>query len=181
MQFFVKSCFRILFFAFLTFNLPFLAEPAFAQPVTKTDQLPNPLAAEVIGIQDGDTIELKFIFSGKKAGQRLGKPLRIRFTHINCPERGQPYYKVAKQYTSQKCFHKTVKIRHKGEFDRYGRLLGEVILPDGEVLNKSLVKNGYAVHYKKYSSDQEYANLEILAKKRKIGIWSQQPLNLGGL
>jgi micrococcal nuclease len=144
------------------------------QQIPRSANLPSPLKAEVIGIQDGDTIELKFIFEGKKAGLRQGKPVRIRFLHINSPERGKPFYKVAKQYTSERCFRKIVTIRHTGEFDRYGRLLGEVILPDGSVLNKELVKRGLAVHFKKYSTSLEYANLETGAEKRKLGIWSNQ-------
>jgi micrococcal nuclease len=144
------------------------------QSIPKSASLPNPLKAEVIGIQDGDTIELKFIFDGKKAGFRQGKPVRIRFLHINSPERGKPFYKIAKQYTSERCFHKIVTIKHTGEFDRYGRLLGEVVLPNGSVLNKELVKRGLAIHYKKYSKSIEYANLELDAQKKKIGIWSVQ-------
>ena len=140
--------------------------------IPKSDILPNPLKAEVIGIQDGDTIEMKFIFTGKKAGFRMGKPIRIRFLHVNSPERGKPYYKIAKQFTSDKCFRKIVTIKHAGNFDRYGRLLGEVILPDGQVLNKELVKNGLAIHFKKYSTSVEYSNLEIQAQKKKLGIWS---------
>lgn len=140
--------------------------------IEKSSSLPNPLKAEVIGIQDGDTIEMKFIFDGKKAGLRQGKAIRIRFLHINTPEKGMPFYKVAKQYTSEKSFHKIVQIKHTGEFDRYGRLLGEVILPNGSVLNKELVKKGLAVHFKKYSTSVEYANLEISAQKKKLGIWS---------
>lgn len=150
-----------------------------SQQLRSNSDLPNPLKAEVIGIQDGDTIELKYIYSGKKAGRRMGKPVRIRFLHINSPERGRPFYNNAKQFTSAKCFRKTVSIRHKGEFDKYGRLLGEVVLPDGQVLNKELVKKGLAVHFKKYSKDQEYAALEIAAKKQKIGIWSQSDKQLG--
>ncbi len=149
--------------------------------IQKSSDLPNPLKAEVIGIQDGDTIELKFLYTGKKAGHRMGKPVRIRFLHVNCPERGKPYYKVAKQFTSDKCFRKMVSIRHTGEFDKYGRLLGEVILPDGRVLNKELVKKGLAVHFKKYSSSTEYSNLEIQARKQKLGIWSQQGFFFGKL
>jgi micrococcal nuclease len=186
-------------FRFLTSSLPvhylFVAilalgvlSPAKSQPAIKPDRniqkssdLPNPLKAEVIGIQDGDTIELKFLYTGKKAGRRMGKPVRIRFLHVNCPERGRPYYKVAKQFTSEKCFRKVVSIRHNGEFDKYGRLLGEVILPDGKVLNKELVKKGLAVHFKKYSRSVEYSNLEIQAQKQKLGIWSQQGLFFGKL
>ncbi|WP_353717401.1 thermonuclease family protein [Dyadobacter sp. 676] len=143
--------------------------------------LPNPLKAEVIGIQDGDTIELKYLYSGKKAGRRMGKNVRVRFLHVNCPERNMPFYNNAKQFTSEKCFRKVVSIRHKGEFDKYGRLLGEVVLPDGKILNRELVKKGLAVHFKKYSKDQEYANLEINAKKQKLGIWTLPGMELGHL
>lgn len=151
------------------------------QPIQKSSVLPAHLKAEVIGIQDGDTIELKFIYTNKKAGRRNGLPLRIRLLHVNSPERGKPYYKIAKQFTSDKCFRKKVQIRHAGNFDKYGRLLGEVVLPDGKVLNKELVKEGLAVHYKKYSSSTEYANLETQAQKKKIGIWSLHGVNLGKL
>jgi micrococcal nuclease len=149
--------------------------------VQNSDQLPNPLRAEVISIQDGDTIELKFMYSGKKAGRRIGKPVRIRLLHVNCPERGRPFYQAAKKYTSQKCFRRMVQIRHAGNFDKYGRLLGEVVLPDGKILNKELVKNGLAVHFKKYSSNMEYSNLEIQARKQKIGLWSDPVISLGKL
>ena len=147
-----------------------LLEQTFAP---QSSDLPNPLRAEVIAIQDGDTIELKYIYSGKKAGRRIGKPLRIRFLHINCPERGRPFYNTAKQLTSKSCFRQQIQVKHKGEFDKYGRLLGEIILSDGRNLNQELVKKGLAVHFKKYSSDAEYARLENKAKKQKIGIWGQ--------
>lgn len=149
--------------------------------IERTDRLSNPFRAEVIGIQDGDTIELKLIFTGSKAGHRTGKPLRIRLLHVNSPERGQPFYKVAKQYTSDRCFRKMVSIRHDGKFDKYGRLLGEVILRDGHFLNKELVTKGLAVHYKKYSTDATYAALELTAKKQKLGVWSIDPLQFGKL
>lgn len=169
----------LLLFSFLV--LGSFKQPTRQQPIQKSDVLPANLKAEVIGIQDGDTIELKFIYTNKKAGRRSGLPLRIRFLHVNSPERGRPYYKIAKQFTSDKCFRKKVQIRHAGNFDKYGRLLGEVVLPDGKILNKELVKEGLAVHFKKYSSSSEYANLEIQAQKKKIGIWSLSGVNLGKL
>jgi endonuclease YncB( thermonuclease family) len=60
---------------------------------------------------------------------------------------------------------------HDNEFDRYGRLIGEVFLPDGKNLNKMLVQAGLAVHFKKYSDSEEYAQLEIIAQKERRGIW----------
>jgi len=180
-----RFAFSSLLFLVLTSTPTMLASCALSseesQQFNSNSDLPNPLKAEVIGIQDGDTIELKYIYSGKKAGRRMGKNVRIRFLHINCPERNMPFYNNAKQFTSEKCFRKVVSTRHKGEFDKYGRLLGEVVLPDGKVLNKELVKKGLAVHFKKYSHDQEYAKLEIAANKQKIGIWTQPGMELGHL
>lgn len=176
---------RIIYFFFLTCCPVLSYSQVRDQPLQKSiptlDRLPAIIKAEVISIQDGDTIELKFIFSGNKAGRRSGKPLRIRLLHIDCPERGAQFYKVARQFTSQKSFRQVVQVKHTGQFDRYGRLLGEVLLPDGKTLNKELVRNGYAVHFKKYSSSQEYANLENKAKKQKLGIWSVSPFSLGKL
>lgn len=146
-----------------------------SQGVLQLDKLPKSIKAEVIGIQDGDTIELKIFYTGKDAGRRSYKLLRIRLLHINSPERGKPFYKVAKQYTTDKCYRKIVTIVHEGSFDRFGRLLGVVVLPNGRNLNKMLIINGLAIHFKKYSSDQEYARLERVAQNKKKGIWSIAP------
>lgn len=59
------------------------------------------------------------------------------------------------------------------ESDRYGRILAEVILPNGQNLNKELVKHGLAWHFKKYSNDDEYAQLENEARMNKVGLWSE--------
>jgi micrococcal nuclease len=130
------------------------------------------LSSEVVGVMDGDTIELRMVSNDPRNKARKGKNLRIRLAHVDCPERGMPFYQNAKKFTSEKCFRKTVKIIHKNEFDRYGRLIGEVILPDGRNLNQELVKAGLAIHYKKYSSSWVYSKLEIEARIKKIGIWS---------
>ncbi len=131
------------------------------------------LSSQVVGVMDGDTIELRQVSNSPKAKKRIGKNIRVRFAHIDCPERGKPYFQVAKKFVSDRCFKKSVRIIHTNEFDRYGRLIGEVILEDGTNLNQALVKAGLAVHYKKYSKSYTYAKLEIAAKNRKIGIWSE--------
>ena len=41
-------------------------------------------------------------------------------------------------------------------------------------INKELVKNGLAWHFKKYSSDVEYAKLERQARKSKVGLWKEK-------
>lgn len=135
------------------------------------NELPEKINSQVVAIQDGDTIELRYIFNGKAAAKRKNKNLRIRLAHINCNERGEPYYKKAKKFTSDLCFRENVTIIHDEEFDKYGRLIGEVILQNGKVLNKELVKAGLAFHYKKYSNSPEYAAIEKKARELNLGIW----------
>lgn len=55
--------------------------------------------------------------------------------------------------------------------DKYQRLLGEVILPSGDTLNKLLLKEGLAWHYKYFDKSKDYAELEEQARKEKRGLW----------
>jgi endonuclease YncB( thermonuclease family) len=64
-------------------------------------------------------------------------------------------------------------VKSEGKKDRYKRIIAEIILQDDTNLNKELVKNGLAWHFKKYSDNQEYSELEISARDKKIGIWSE--------
>jgi micrococcal nuclease len=59
-------------------------------------------------------------------------------------------------------------VKSSGKFDRYNGLLAEIILANGINVNKTLVKNGLAWHFKNYSKDLDYANLEIAAKQKKL-------------
>lgn len=129
----------------------------------KQDKLPNDLTGKVIGVLDGDTIDILY----------EGKPLRIRLAHIDCPEmkKQQPYSRDAKKFTSNNCFGQTVRIQHSNSFDRNKRLIGEVITDKGNNLNKDLVKAGLAWHYKKYSNSSEYHELEQNARAALNGLW----------
>ncbi len=56
--------------------------------------------------------------------------------------------------------------------DRYGRTIGEVMLPDGRVLNHELVKAGFAWWYRKYAPDDDaLEQLEQEARDAKLGLW----------
>jgi len=117
---------------------------------------------KVIGIKDGDTFVLLID----------GKEQVVRFAHVDCPEKKQPFGNKAKQFVSEMCFGKYVTLIHNNKFDRNKRLIAEVILQDGTNINKELIKNGLAWHFKKYSKDPEYAELELQARQNKIGLWS---------
>lgn len=116
----------------------------------------------VIGVKDGDTIVLLID----------GKEQTVRLAHIDCPEKGQAFGKKAKKLVSDLCFGSKVKIKHNNEYDRYKRLIAEIILPNGTNLNQEIVKQGLAWHFVKYSDDAYYHQLEQEARAKKIGLWS---------
>ena len=119
---------------------------------------------KVIGIKDGDTVSLLMD----------GKEQTVRLEHIDCPEKKQAYGTKAKEMVAELCFGKKVSLKGEGKFDRNGRLIAELILDNGLNVNKTLVKNGLAWHFKKYSKDESYAKLEIEARYRKVGLWKDQ-------
>ncbi len=120
---------------------------------------------KVIGVKDGDTIVILMDSTEQT----------VRFAHVDCPEKKQPFGTKAKQFVSDKCFgtYVTLIIDEKNKYDRYKRLIAEIVLEDGENLNKELVKNGLAWHFKKYSESEEYAELEEQARANQIGVWSE--------
>lgn len=117
--------------------------------------------AKVIGIVDGDTIEVL----------HNGRPERVRLAGIDAPERNQAFGSRARQFTGNQAFGQLVTVRSAGS-DPYRRTLGEVMLPDGRSLNRALVANGLAWHYRRFSADRELARLENEARVARLGLWS---------
>ncbi len=110
---------------------------------------------------DGDTIDVL----------HQGAAVRVRLTGIDCPEKRQAFGTRAKQVASGIVFNKEVTIRTAGG-DRYGRTLGEVLLPGGISLNRTLVREGFAWWYWKYSSDASLGELEKEARAARRGLWA---------
>lgn len=112
---------------------------------------------------DGDTITVL----------SAGQPVKVRLAGIDCPEKGQPFGKRAKQYTSDVCFHTIVTVRIT-DHDRYGRTVGVVTLVDGRELNRDLVEVGLAWWYRKYApGDKELEKAEEEAQELKVGLWRE--------
>jgi endonuclease YncB( thermonuclease family) len=78
----------------------------------------------VVSVTDGDTLSAVV----------NGVPEKIRLTGIDCPEGGQPFGSEATQMTKQLALEKAVRVTEVGR-DKFHRLLGEVVLPDGRMLN----------------------------------------------
>jgi endonuclease YncB( thermonuclease family) len=123
-----------------------------------------PLAAEdKVKVIDGDTIH-------------VGK-LKYRFLGIDAPEMDQVCKKnqqnimcgvIAKNALIEKINNSPVTCKIE-EVDRYKRLVAECFVKE-ESLSRYLVRNGYAVAYRRYSikfvEDEEYA------KQNQLGLWS---------
>ncbi len=118
---------------------------------------------KITKVKDGDTFVLLMD----------GKEQTIRLAHIDCPEKKQPFGSKAKQFASNLCFGKYVMLIHDNKYDRNKRLIAEIILPNDRNVNKEMVKHGLAWHYKEYSDNDEYAQLEITARAQKTGLWSE--------
>jgi len=119
---------------------------------------------KVVGVSDGDTIKV----------MREGRAVKVRLQGIDCPEKKQAYGTRAKQYTSHMAFGNKVTVQIK-DYDRYGRIVGEVILPDGSSLNKELVYVGLAWWYRKYApNDRTLKALEAGAREAKRGLWADK-------
>jgi endonuclease YncB( thermonuclease family) len=88
---------------------------------------------KVVGVADGDTIKV----------MREGRAVKVRLHGIDCPEKKQAFGKRAKEFTSDQAFGKQVEVRVQTT-DRYGRIVGEVILPDSKNLNWELISVGLA-------------------------------------
>lgn len=151
--------FRILLVAVALLNNTACSE---SQP--KKNGSEKKIICKCIGISDGDTIT---VLTRKK------KQYKVRLAHIDCPEKGQPFGKAAKQFTSDFCFGKMVTVVYKGKKDRNGRIIGDVLDENGNNLNQSLVKSGLAWHFKKYSDEPIYTGLEETARTARLGLWQE--------
>ena len=114
-------------------------------------------------VTDGDTIKV------------LNK--RIRFHGVDAPENKQICIKNSKEYScGQEATRALIKkingqetvCKVQSALDRYKRYIG-VCFSSGINLNQWMVRNGYAVAYRRYSKD--YIEDENYAKKNKTGLW----------
>jgi micrococcal nuclease len=116
----------------------------------------------VIAVKDGDTV---VVLDGSY------RQVKVRLQGIDAPEYKQPYGMAAKKYAKSLVYRKMVTVREAGT-DRYGRTLGDLILPDGRSMQEEMLRAGYAWHYTHYDSSQRLADLESDARSAGRGLWA---------
>jgi endonuclease YncB( thermonuclease family) len=117
--------------------------------------------ARVVGVTDGDTLTVL----------HARHSATVRLVGVDAPEKRQAYGDSAKRFTADLAFDRTVTVRTTGR-DRNGRLLGEIVLPDGRSLNQELVRAGMAWWFRRYSRDGRLARLEEEARAGRRGLWA---------
>lgn len=127
------------------------------------------LQGRVVGVQDGDTLELLDASS---------QTHRVRLAFIDAPEHAQPYGTRARQHLAQLVFGKQITVKVNGE-DKYGRVLGEVSQAGRDISAEQLAA-GLAWHYVHYAQRdqtpahfQRYQQLQAEARQQGTGLWQQ--------
>jgi endonuclease YncB( thermonuclease family) len=124
---------------------------------------PEAWSGKVVAIKDGDTLEVLW---GREA-------VRVRLHGIDCPEQGQPFGERARQAAGALAAGKTVQVLPRST-DRYGRVVANVLLPDGQSLNEALVRMGLAWWFREYAPrDTRLRLLEEKARQERLGLWAE--------
>lgn len=131
--------------------------------------------------QDALTYTVNYVYDGdtmKVTPSEGGPEFKVRFLGIDCPEKGDLFSEQAKRLTDSLVHLGPVTLRKTG-VDPYQRVIADVfVLSAGKNIhvNLALLERGLAWHYKRYDSRKEFAQAELDAKARKIGVWSQPDL-----
>tara|TARA_B100001769_G_C22020029_1_gene548120 strand:- start:278 stop:772 length:495 start_codon:yes stop_codon:yes gene_type:complete len=122
-------------------------------------------------IIDGDTIKIdnkKIRLHGIDAPEikQLCKKIFLSLSFISF-EKKYECGEISKNKLKSYIQNRSIKCKIEG-VDRYKRILG-TCYKNTININSLMVRNGYAVAYKKYS--KKYLNVELEAKKEKLGLW----------
>jgi len=122
----------------------------------------NTINGTVASVSDGDTLVVA-------EGDRQ---YVIRLQGIDAPEGSQPFGFVATQALTLKVGQSPVQVKWT-EHDKYNRVLGHIYVGE-RYINREMVADGYAWHYKEYSTDADLAAAEVAARVKRLGLWQDE-------
>lgn len=112
-------------------------------------------------VVDGDTLAVK---------TAEGKRIRVRVAEIDTPEKGEPFSNRAREALNEMVWNQALSIRLY-DIDSYGRMVGHVFIGDTDA-GRELVRNGLAVVFCRYATDESLNELEEQAREKEFGVWS---------
>lgn len=131
---------------------------------------------QIVKVVDGDTVDIT----------QAGDTMRVRLIGINSPESVDPrrpvecFGKEASNHAKEILGGKTVRIEldsSQDRYDKYGRLLAYIVLPDGALFNQKMVAEGYAYEYtydRPYKYQKTFKAAQVNARLNLLGLWSSQ-------
>jgi endonuclease YncB( thermonuclease family) len=122
--------------------------------------------AQIYAVLDGDTVETV-------------DHQRIRIAHIDAPEKpsnrwpAQPGWLDAKSYLASLTYGQTVDVQVAQDDPSYGRVVADLILPNGVSVAASMISAGYAWVEPRYCKPccEQLENLQLQARMNGRGIW----------
>jgi micrococcal nuclease len=122
------------------------------------------IKAKIVGIKDGDTVVALLENNTQET---------LRLADVDCPENRQPFGKNAKQFTSSQVFGKNV-IFYRISKDRYRRTIAKIFYDNDKYLSGEIIKAGFGWWYYKASKNFKLKDVEIAARNKKLGLWSDK-------
>jgi micrococcal nuclease len=133
----------------------------------------------VVRVIDGDTVEI----------ERDGTHTKVRLIGIDTPEVVDPRKPV--QCFGREASHQAHILLDgarvfietdpsQNTYDKYGRLLAYVFLPDGTFINEYMIAEGYAHEYTydlPYKYQTEFKAAEKSARESHKGLWAPETCN----
>ncbi len=141
---------------------------------------PPSCTGKVLRVYDGDTIKV----------EKVGK---VRLLGIDTPEwessdRDRYYLRrgvcvatlrrmatESREFVTRNASGVVVTLTFDSdEYDRHGRLLAYVYLPDGRLLNRMLLEAGLASVYRRFDFNlkTDFIQAEKMARSRSLGLWA---------
>jgi micrococcal nuclease len=180
-QFVMTFCLGLVALVWLRVDSASLPETEEVSPYASETPSTSTNALAIRGV-DGDTIEVRL--------DGMNESVKVRLLGVDTPESVDPrkevqcFGKEASAYTASLVEGRRIRLEadpKADEVDKYGRLLRNIILPDGTDLNAALVRDGYAYAYLSFPLDPyrkaELTRLQEDAKAAQRGLWSPVTCN----
>jgi micrococcal nuclease len=128
------------------------------------------LAEKVTYVIDGDTVI-------------MDDHQRVRLIGIDAPEidsryhRGEYFGRESGEYLRKRIEGREVVLKPGAEpFDKYGRRLAFIYLPDGTFINEEMVRLGFAETFRSFpfSGREKFLALEDQAREKELGMWGKR-------
>lgn len=138
------------------------------------------LQGKVTWVYDGDTLEVESVGKVRLVGidvperEDSDRDLYLLSQGVSAPAQRKAYL-AAKEFNMRQVKGEQVRLAvDSPERDRHGRLLAYMYLPDGRLLNRTLLEQGLAVVYRRFSftMKEDFLAAERRARVEKRGLWA---------